>query len=286
VSPQARRNDLLEALRQRHDGFSPRLRQVARHIIEHPNQAALSTVTALGAAAGVPPSALIRLAQALGFAGFSEMQKVLQAALAAGAPSYGERVQQLRSGGALTGPTELLGQASALAQVSLQNLVDTVDATALEQAVALLAAAPLVHVMGQRRSHPVAGYIAYGLTRSGKAARLLAGTAGMLRDEAETMRPGDALVAVSQPPYSDETVETAEWAEAHGVVVVAISDGALSPLATRSKVMLDVRDSELFGFRALAAQMCLAQVLVLGVLQANTSARIDASQDKTAAPSS
>ena len=48
-------------------------------------------------------------------------------------------------------------------------------------------AAPLVHVMGQRRSHPVAGYIAYGLTRSGKAARLLAGAAGMLRDEAETL---------------------------------------------------------------------------------------------------
>jgi DNA-binding MurR/RpiR family transcriptional regulator len=33
--------------------------------------------------------------------------------------------------------------------------------------------------------------------------------------------------------------------------------------------MLSVRDAELFGFRALVAQMCLAQVLVLGVLQAD-----------------
>ena len=272
MTPPTQCAELLDLMKQRHEGFSPRLRQMARHIIEHPTQAALMTVTALGAAAQVPPSALIRLAQALGFAGFSDMQKVLQTALAAGAPSYGERVQQLRSANPETGPIQLLRQACALNQLSLQNLTETVDPAALEEAVALLVAAPLIHVMGQRRSHPVAGYIAYGLTRSGKAARLLAGTAGMLRDEAETMRPGDALVVISQPPYSAETIETAEWARTHGVAVVALSDGALSPLATRAEVMLDVHDSELFGFRALAAQMCLAQVLVLGVLQAKDAA--------------
>jgi DNA-binding MurR/RpiR family transcriptional regulator len=268
MTPDARRSDLLNELQRRHAGLSPRLRQAARHIIDHPNLAALNTVTELSAAAGVQPSALIRLAQAMGFSGFSEMQKVLQEALAAASPSYGERVHQLQSGRGEAGVMGLLRQAGELNQVSLQHLVDTVDAGALERAVTLLAAAPLVHVMGQRRSHPVAGYIAYGLTRSGRVARLIAGAAGMLRDEAETMRRGDALVVISLHPYSAETAETARWAAAHGVVVVALSDGPLSPLAESAAVMLDVRDSELFGFRALVAQMCLAQVLVLGVLQA------------------
>ena len=265
--PDRQPHDLLQLLQRRHTLLSPRLQQAARHIIDHPTQAALNTVTELSAAAGVQPSALIRLAQAMGFSGYSEMQKLLQAGLAAASPSYGERVHQLRAAGAETGMSGLLRQAGAVNQVSLQNLVDTVDAAALERAVALLAAAPLVHVMGQRRSHPVAGYIAYGLTRSGRVARLMAGAAGMLRDEAETMRPGDALVVISLHPYSAETVDTAAWAAAHNVPVVALSDGPLSPLAAHATVLLDVRDAELFGFRALVAQMCLAQVLVLGVLQ-------------------
>ncbi|MFC0386120.1 MurR/RpiR family transcriptional regulator [Muricoccus vinaceus] len=259
---------LLDELQRRHAGLSPRLRQAARHILDHPNQAALSTVTELSTAAGVQPSALIRLAQAIGFSGFSEMQKVLQSALAAASPSYGERVHQLRAAGAETGAMGLLRQAGALNQLSLQNLLDTVDPAALDRAIALLVKAPLVHVVGQRRSHPVAGYIAYGLTRSGKVARLMAGAAGMLRDEAETMRPGDALVVISLHPYSADAVETAAWAASHGVSVVALSDGPLSPLLASASVALDVRDAELFGFRALVAQMCLAQVLVLGVLQA------------------
>jgi len=269
MTPHAQRSSLLKELQRRHAELSPRLRQAARHIIDHPNQAALATVTELAAAAGVQPSTLIRLAQALGFSGFAEMQKLLQAALAAASPSYGERVHRLRAAGAQEGIAGLLKQASAVNQVSLQNLMETVDPASLEQAIRLLSAAPLIHVLGQRRSHPVAGYIAYGLTRSGRLARLIAGTAGMLREEIETMRPGDALIVVSLHPYSTDAVETASWAAAHGVSVVALTDGALSPLAQYATVLLDVRDSELVGFRSLVAQICLAQVLVLGVLQAD-----------------
>ena len=266
MTPDDRRSSLLEELRTRHAGLSPRLQQAARHILDHPNQAALNTVTELSAAAGVQPSTLVRLAQALGFAGFSEMQKVLVTALATSSPSYGERVHRLRAAGGSSGASGLLRQATALSEMSVQNLMETVDAEALEKAISILNSAPLVHVVGQRRSHPVAGYIAYGLTRSGKAARLMAGAAGMLRDEAETMRAGDALVVISLHPYSADAVETAALAAANGVTVVALTDGPLSPLLESATVVLDVRDAELFGFRSLVAQMCLAQVLVLGVL--------------------
>ncbi|WP_198384963.1 SIS domain-containing protein [Roseomonas sp. KE2513] len=153
----------------------------------------------------------------------------------------------------------------------MQNLRETVDAEALEKAISILNSALLVHVMGQRRSHPVAGYIACGLTRSGKAARLMVGAAGMLRDEAETMRTGDALGLISLHPYSADAVETAALAVANGVTVVALTDGPLSPLLASATVALDVRDADLFAFRSLVAQMCLAQVLVLGVLTVGKS---------------
>jgi DNA-binding MurR/RpiR family transcriptional regulator len=268
MTPRGRRDQLFEEMRRRFATLSPRLRQAARHILDHPTRAALDTVTELGREAGVQPSVLVRLAKAFGFAGFSDMQAVLRSALAAAAPSYGERLLQLSAASAGAGTPWLLEQAVALNQVSLQNLLETVDAAALERAAGLIADAALVHVLGIRRSYPIAGYITYGLTRSGKSARLLAGAAGMLRDEVETMRPGDVLVVVCQPPYAAEAIEAAAWAAGRGVAVVALTDGELSPLREHATVLIDVRDAELFGFRALVAEICLAQVLVLGALKA------------------
>ena len=39
----------------------------------------------------------------------------------------------------------------------------------------------------------------------------------------------------------------------------------LSPIGTRTTVVLQVRDLNWFGFRSIAAQTCLALVLVIGV---------------------
>lgn len=258
----ARRDALLDELRRRHPTLPRRLGELARYLLDHPTEAALGTVAGLARDAGSQPSALVRLAQSLGFSGFSELQDVLRAALAEAAPSYQERVRQ-RSGG--TGG--LLRQACALNELSLQHLAET-DQVLVDRAAALLAGAGAVHVIGQRRSHAVAVHLAYGLTRTGKLARVLSGAGGFLREEAGTLRPGDVLLAVSVHPYSAEVVEVCEVARERGVTLLALTDGPLSPLAPMAAIAFEVQDAELSGFRSLVAQMCLSQALVFGVAAA------------------
>ena len=253
---------MLDDLRRRHPALPRRLGELARYLLDHPTEAALGTVARLARDAGAQPSALVRLAKVLGFAGFSDLQDVLRAALAEAAPSYGERVRRRRDG---TGG--LLRQACALNELSLQHLAET-DQALVDRAAALLATAAAVHVIGQRRSHAVAVHLAYGLTRAGKLARLLSGAGGFLREEAATLRPGDVLLAVSVHPYSAEVIEACGTARARGVPVLALTDGPLSPLAPLAALAFEVQDAELSGFRSLVAQMCLSQALVFGVAAA------------------
>ena len=261
-----RRDAVLHDLQQRQPILPRRLGELARYLLSHPNEFALGTVASLARDAGAHPSALVRLAQLLGFGGFSELQGVLRAALAEVAPSYGERVRQRAAG---TGG--LLRQACALNELSLQHLADT-DQGLVDRAAALLAGAAAVHVIGQRRSHAVAVHLAYGLTRAGVLSRVLSGAGGFLHEEAATVRPGDAVLAVSVHPYSAEVAAVCEAARGRGVPVVALTDGPLSPLAPLAAVAFDVQDAEIAGFRSLVAQMCLGQALVFGVAAARAGA--------------
>lgn len=260
----ARRDAVLHDLRQRLPVLPRRLGEAARYLLLHPNEFALGTVAGLARDAGAHPSALVRLAQLLGFPGFSALQAVLRAALAEAAPSYGERVRQRRPA---DGSAGLLRDACAVNEVSLQHLAGT-DQGLVAQAAALLAAAASVFVIGQRRSHAVAVHLAYGLTRAGKATRLLSGAGGFLHEEAATMRPGDALLAISVRPYSAEVIEVCAGARRRGTPVVALSDGPLSPLAPVATVTFEVHDAEIMGFRSLVGQMCLGQALVAAVAAA------------------
>lgn len=251
----------MQDLQARQPSLPRRLGELARYLLSHPNEFALGTVASLARDAGAHPSALVRLAQLLGYAGFSELQGVLRAALAEAAPSYGERVRQRAGTGGL------LRQACSLNEVSLQHLADT-DQALVDRAAALLARAGAVHVIGQRRSHAVAVHLSYGLTRAGKLSRVLSGAGGFLREEAATVRPGDAVLAVSVYPYSAEVIEVCTAMRARDIPVVALTDGPLSPLSPLAAVAFEVQDAEISGFRSLVAQMCLGQALVFGVAAA------------------
>src|SRR5690606_10593535 len=139
---------------------------------------------------------------------------------------------------------------------------------AFRKAVALIDGAEQLHVIGQRRSHALAVYLAYAFTRSGRSARLLSGAGGTLADEMKIMRPSDALIAISMHPYSPETVETVDHAISLGMPIIAITDGPLSPIARGVSAVLEVRDVDFLGFRSIVAQTCLSQALIIAVAEA------------------
>lgn len=252
-----------------HGSLSKRLRQVAEFALANPNDMALATVSEIAARADVQPSTLIRFAKAFGYDGFTAMQRVFRLRLTDQQPSYSERIKviQRRGASAPVTPASMLDSFTEASIQALRHLREETRPDLLDRAVAVLARANAVHVVGQRRAFPVAAYLAYGMNHLGRRAFLVDSVGGMSTEQGSAVRKGDTLIAVSFSPYSPETLAVTEMAAKTGASVLAITDGPLSPLAPLAEICLEVEEVEVLSFRSLSACMCLALTLVVSLGQ-------------------
>ena len=239
-----------------------RLRQCADFIAANTDRIAVSTVAELAAGADVPPSALMRFCQILGFSGFSEMQRLFREAYSPGWPDYATRLKNLKSEGA-DSPSALLAEFIEAGRLSLEALAKTADEVALGRAVDLLAAADTVHIVGLRRAFPVASYLAYVFEKMSVPAMLHDGVGKL--DHRFALRAGDAVLAITFAPYSEETLALAQDAQARGLPVVALTDQLTSPLVRLSDAVLTVPEVDFGAFRSLSATLALAISLAVAV---------------------
>ena len=263
----------LEAFRalvaQQSEQLTPRMRDAAHYALEHPNDLALCPLADLARQSQLSPVAFIRMAQALGFAGFSDLKRLFRAPLQQTArPTHSERIRHYGGELTLSRPQDPVAVLRAFSQaniVSLQHLQADAEVLPLTPAIALLQSARLVHVIGLRRSYAVAAYLAYALNRTGRAAVHITGQGGMVLEQADAAGPQDLLVAISFPPYAADTLKVCEQAKARGTKILAITNGVLSPLGRIADLLIDVNDAELKGFRSLTSALCVVQTLVMGL---------------------
>lgn len=250
-----------------YESLSKRLKQIARYILDEPNDIALETLAVIAERCGVQPSAIVRFAKSFGFEGASQMQRLFRDGLLSNnaALGYSERVRQLDAATSAEGvePASLLSEFVEGNSLAIQNLLQTVAGADMRAAVDLIMEANIVHVAGFRRSFPVASYLAYSLLQAGKRTVFIDGVGGLALQQVHAIGADDLLIAVSFHPYSDETVAVVNAVKSNGGRILAISDSLVSPVAKPAERVLQVREAEVRKFRSLSASMCLAQALVI-----------------------
>ena len=260
--------ELRAAILERYDSLSKRLQQIARYVLDEPNEMALETLAVISERCGVQPSAIVRFAKTFGYPGASQMQRLFRDGLLSGhaALGYGERVRHFNEAVAKKpdGGADVLAEFVEGNTLALQNLAQTVSEADMAQAVKMIDKAETVYVVGFRRSFPVASYLAYSLQQVNKRTLFIDGVAGLTKQQVQTIGPKDVLIAVSYHPYAEETIQAVEMAAARGAAILSISDSLVSPIAKPAALVLHVRESEVRTFRSLAASICLAQALVIG----------------------
>lgn len=239
-----------------------RLQQCADHIARHLDSIALSTVAQVAQGAGVPPSAIMRFCQIMGFSGFAEMQRLFRTALSRAAPDYATRLANLKAGGDGR-PAALVAEFVEAGRQSMEALARDLNENALDQAVTTLSQARTIHLAGFRRSFPVASYLAYVFDKLGVPAILHDGVAGL--SQRSSLRPGDAVLAITFAPYSEETLAFATHARDIGLPVVALTDPPASQLAGVADTILTVTEIDFGAFRSLSAVIALALSLAVAV---------------------
>ena len=266
--PPASFDSLRAAIHDRYERLSPHLQRIARFALDDPNRFALGTVAGIALATDVQPSSIVRLAQAFGYRGFSDMQRVFRVRLIEGAPDYRERILEGRSGAAPAQGDDPLALLHEFADANAQTLAElktAVTRASLCGALELIRNARDIYVIGLRRAFPLAAYVFYGLVRSEFRCHLLDAVGGMVPQQVATMTADDLLIAIAFAEYAPLTVDVVKDVHIRGIPTLAITDTAFSPLARHSRLAFTIRDPDIHPYRSLAAGMCLVQTLIVAL---------------------
>jgi len=244
------------------DILPKRLRQCADYLARNTDIIAVSTIAELSKAAGVQPSAFMRFCQFMGFSGYSEMQRMFRDTFTQRWPDYGTRLAALRASGEES-PSALLAEFVDAGRASLSTLASSIDTATLERAVATISKAPMIHIIGLSRAFPVATYLAYALEKMDIPA-MLHGKFGNL-DHRHAILPDDVLLVVTFAPYTQETLDLADFAQDQGCEIVAITDAINSPMHRLEATVLMGSEADVGAFRTLMAPLTLATTLAVAV---------------------
>jgi DNA-binding MurR/RpiR family transcriptional regulator len=262
--------EALEARLRDLEGTLPkRLKQCAEFLLRYPERIPVSTLAGLSSAVELPPSTMVRLCQALGFTGYSEMQQLYRDAWSAQWPDYRGQIRDLRKTD--DGAAALHAKLVEAESQSLQQSLQAIDPEALEASITMLAQARVLHVAGLGYDFPTAGYALSLLERMAVPAMLHGAVGGGGTHHA--LLPGDALLAIAFAPYSPGTIELAAHARGIGMPVVAVTDGLDGALREVGASVLSVAEIDLGTARTLSATLTLMLTLALAIGERRAEAR-------------
>lgn len=253
------------------------------YVADNPQAVAFETISKLSKNSGIATATFVRLAQAMGFSGFSEMQALFRNEIRSAYPSsLAERISHSQGEEEVADPANIAGLARSFCRAniaSLSHLADRIETMDLDLALEMMLEARVIYVMGADRSFATAAYLSYALNRVGLQSVQIIGLGSAIEDHATVMAEGDILVAISFPPYAQDTITVTETARRKGNDILAITNSPLSPVAKDAKHVLLVEDAELHGFRSLTAVMSLVQSLTIGlayrVAKSSKNVRLD-----------
>ncbi len=259
-------DSLRSRIRDRFESLSPHLRRIARATLDQPNFVALNTIAVIAAQVGVQPSTVIRFSKEFGYKGFSDLQRVLRHRLIEGTPVYRESVYETRSAVGDTVDLRAGFDACLDSQIAaLEQLRDSLVIDDFARAVSTVLSARHVYIAGQRRSRPIATYLAYGLTRLELPCSLLDFQGGMAGQQVANMGSRDLLIAIAFTPYSKAVVDVVKDAGYRGRALIALTDNAASPLAASAEISF-LTDYDVAGqFRPISGSIGLVQALVTSI---------------------
>lgn len=244
------------------EALSPELLRAAQWLQAHPHAAAMQSMRECARRSGLSPATFTRLARALGHEGFEGLKARFQQAVAPD-EGYAAKARALQASARRKD-----GWLEALNEVQHANAASVAGLNAreeLEAAAGMLLGARKVAFLGLRASHGIAFHLHYTYALLAGNGLLLQDLGGTLADQVARLGRGDVLAAVSLSPYTRQTVQAAGLAAEQGASVLALTDGASSPLAAVATRTLVFRSQTASYFQSMVGALALAEALAAAV---------------------
>ena len=203
--------------------LSPRLRTVAKYIVDHPSDFGLDPIRETARKCGVSTYTLVRMAERVGFDSYDDLREPFRHALVSATammdrPAWIESVRE----------TGEIGQVQADASLNTMAIVErSLERQTPEQmarVAQMLLEADNVYLTAVRASYAMAYYFHYVGRMALPSLQLIPRHMNSAIDELNYASDRDVMIAVSFTPYSRETVEACKFALQKGVKLIMISD--------------------------------------------------------------
>ena len=248
-------------LTERHSEMSARLQKAGRYILSHPDEVGIVSMRQLAEAAGVHPTAMVRLAHFLGFDGFSELRDpFVQRLRRSSTDKTVSRARHLQD--KIVSEDRLLEAMQQTAQENVARFYEQNDSKKIVRMAKKVLKAQRVFILGLRSSYPAAYSLAYSLGLVRPNGILLDGPGGIYQDPLRDATGRDVLFAISMSPYTRSTLEIVDYAAEKGCKILALTDNRLSPLAKGAEDTLIVGNETPSFFHSVAAFTTAIEVLV------------------------
>ena len=252
--------DVLHTIQASTPELSKGQKRIAAYILSDYDKAAFMTASKLGKLVGVSESTVVRFASQLGYDGYPAMQRALQEIVRSKLTSI-QRIQA---------SNDTLFSADVVASVlhrdmdTIRQAIEGIDRSAFETVVDKLMSARHIYILGVRSSSFLAGYLHFYLHLIFENVTLVTtNSAGDILESILRIGPGDVLVGISFPRYSQSTVKGVRYARGRGADVVSITDSELSPLYPLSSVALMARSDMISFVDSLVAPFSLLNALIV-----------------------
>ncbi|UCF89547.1 MAG: MurR/RpiR family transcriptional regulator [bacterium] len=217
--------------------LTPTQRKVLDFILKRPEQAVFLTATDLAHHLNVSDTSIVRLAQALGYAGYPHLKRHLRQYVQPKITTVDrldETVQRVES------VRDVLTDVLSNDLKNLKTTLEETDPETFTSFVRELDAARRVFIIALRSTHCLGVFMNSALRFLGRdVVSIMPGT-GEMWDQLRDLSPQDVLVGFAFPRYTKVTVEVMEYARERKARVLALTDGDLSPLRRTAHLTLTV----------------------------------------------
>ena len=225
---------ILETLEHGITGFTGAQKRVADYILKNPSEVAFMTIETLAKHSGISVATIMRLAYALKYEGYSDMQRDLQKIVLMRLSPSNRFAANLRK----LSNNKLLTQCAENQIANIRRTVDFISDEVAAASVEMVLAAEKVYIVGLKSSGSIASFLYEGFNRIGIDCELLLPETSRLIAQLARMTDRSLVIAISFPRYVRRTIEIATTAKERRAKILAITDGHSSPLAPVADLFL------------------------------------------------
>jgi DNA-binding MurR/RpiR family transcriptional regulator len=234
-------------------------RRVAEVVLRKPQSIAFGTVAELAAAAGSGAATVVRLATKLGFDGFTGLQSSVQDDLAKQLRPAAERIQEQRPDDPSTAHT-------AAEMANVEVTLGGADPDVVADVIDLLAdPSRAILMMSSESATGVATQFASDLGALRSSVDRVAGSEVAVMRHLALAGESAVLVVIDVRRYDRWLLQAVSEARSAGLMVVALTDSVLSPLAALAHHTLVLSVASASPFESHVGTLALLNRFVVGV---------------------